>query len=197
MLNKRISFMATAFVVCVVSVFGVTYAFLTATDKVTNAFSGGVDIKTEEEVGKVKDFEWKKDVSISNNSQSPALIRVAIVPRWMQKVGEIEQPWAGDVSSKTVSITLGDSKAWIDGGDGYFYYTEIVQKGEKTDSVIANVKANIKDSDVELYKDKILMVDVKSEAVQASLEAYKKAWDTVPASIAEILDKLCIDYKTN
>lgn len=193
MLNKRISVIVTGFVVCSTLAFGATYAFLTATDNVTNAFSGGVDIEIKEELEKECEFEWKKDVSIANNSQSPALIRVAIVPRW---VDETKQPWPGDVSSKTVSITLGESDNWIDGGDGYFYYKEVVEKGEQTESVITNVKANIKDSDV-LYKDKILMVDVKSEAVQASLEAYKKAWDTVPESVAEILDKLCVDYKTN
>ena len=158
-------------------------------DDVTNNFAGGVDITVDE--GNFEDKEnWdgkecEKIVTIPNKGNTEALIRVAIVPRWIDENGN---PWAGDISSNVVEIgykNIGINSDWRDGEDGYYYYSKILDPDNSTSEIMENVKLNIQNIEEGLrnsYKGKTLVIDIKAEAVEASEEAYKATWSPIKNS---------------
>lgn len=173
-----------------------TYATLTASDSVTNNLStGSVDIEVYENGFKNQETwngsEVTKKVEITNNSKSPALIRVAIVPRWVDENGN---PWAGDTSIVKINFanlatnnTDNDQEGkWLKDNKGeYYYYTAIVPTDKKTVSIIESVWAEIPPNLENRYEGKKLIVDVKSEAVLAAKgpngagAIYEKTWTNV------------------
>lgn len=175
-----------------------TYATLTASDSVTNNLStGSIEISVNEN-GFTDKTDWNgskvdKLVQITNESKSPALIRVSIIPRWVDESGN---PWPGDTSTveiKFANIAANSSDTgsnqkgrWLKDSKGeYYYYTSIVATGENTVPVIETVSATIPDNLKSRYKGKKLIVDVKSEAVLAAKDSdgsgaiYEKTWTNV------------------
>lgn len=176
--------------VMAVGTIAVTYAAFTSKDQVTNVFKlGDVDIKVKEEFEEPKEWNgeiYKKEVAVKNVGESDALIRVALSPRW---VNEDSDPWAGDVS--IVSYTFTNDSGWIDGKDGYYYYSQKVAKNNLTNNLIDKVKADIPEDLKEMYKNKVLIVDVIAEGVQCSKDAHRATWTTTNNDIKTMLDALC------
>jgi len=190
-------------IACVVvsSFIGLSNASYTSKDEKTNEFkSGQVDIEIQE-IGKDgSTYEnpktWNgdlyiKNVSITNNSNVNTLIRVAIVPRW---VDENNPTWAGDTSCVNIDFAnLGTANGnWVkDTTTGYYYYNEIV-KGS-TNELIKSLKATIPAELQERYKGKKLIIDVKAETIMATKQAYEKAWSGIPSgTLKQMLDGLCV-----
>ena len=119
---------------------GATLAYIfTQTDPVVNTFipskvacavveNGSV---TENTDGIVETGNTKTNVQIKNTGDTDAYIRVAVVVNWMSADGS--RVWAtkpvkstddtnGDY---TITYNLNDN-GWIDGDDGYYYYTKAV-----------------------------------------------------------------------
>lgn len=188
-----------------------TYATLTASDSVTNVFdSGSVEISVNEN-GFTDKTDWdgsktEKVVQITNESKNPALIRVAVIPRWVDESGN---PWPGDTSIVEIEFDNITNDAndtgsnqegrWIRDGeldDERYYYTSIVPTGGDTVSIIKSVSATIPDELKTRYAGKKLVVDVKSEAVLAAgdsdgVAVYKKTWtDVKDKNIEEMLNLL-------
>ena len=179
-------------------------SLLLVRDEYVNNFAAGVKISINEpdfpEGGK---DDWTgnktpKSVTIPNQGSTPALIRVAIVPRWVDKSNN---PWPGDVSSNVVNIEYANSRSWLKDDDGYYYYKSIVPGGVSTNEIITSVSLNenifeIKDGKKELkeqyktYIGKTLIVDVKAEAVEASQDAYSKVWPVLSDSVKNMLNDL-------
>ena len=191
-----------------------TYATLTATDSVTNNLStGSIDIEVNENEFVDKEI-WNgskadKLVQITNNSKSPALIRVAIIPRW---VDENDNPWPGDTSIVDIefnndsiidsnTIPTVPTNKWVKSNDSeYYYYAEIVpspspdpeKPGEMiyhpTEAIIKSIKVEVPPELENRYEGKKLIVDVKSEAVLAAPKdstadtkeaVYKSTWTDI------------------
>lgn len=175
-----------------------TYATLTAEDSVTNNLStGSVKISVNEN-GFTDKTDWNgskvdKLVQITNESKSPAIIRVSIIPRWVDESGN---PWPGDTS--VVEITFANIASnssdtgsnqegrWLKDSKGeYYYYTAIVPTNKNTVPIIESVSATIPDNLKSRYKGKKLIVDVKSETVLAAKNPngsgaiYEKAWTNI------------------
>ena len=165
-------------------------SLLLVKDEAVNNFAAGVKISVDEGDFTDKD-NWEgnktdKIVKIPNQGSTPAFIRVAIVPRW---VDENNNPWPGDVSSNIVDIEYANSGSWLNGGDGYYYYNDIVPGGESTNEIIKSVLLNTNNIN-EQYKGKTLIVDVKAEAVEASQEAYNAVWSELSSGVISMLNGL-------
>ncbi|AYE33766.1 hypothetical protein [Clostridium septicum] len=171
--------------------------WFTARDEVSNNFiNGDIDISIEEDFKEPENWDGlnhDKKVAIQNNGKSDAFIRVSIVPRWVDENGK---PWIGD--SNYVDLTFVNvtedlntaNAAWIKGEDGYYYYNQIVKTTNKTVDLLESVALNIPTDKKDVYKNRKLIVDVKSETVQATSNAYLKVWEGVPESIKIVLDRL-------
>lgn len=204
MSRKRIKVGAISILllICIVTVQKISYASLTSKDKVINTLNlGDINIEVIEMFTPPKDWngdEYSKAVKIKNDSTSPALIRVSIIPRWIDEKGNA---WPGDTNLVTLNYETNniianqnttENNKWIYGNDNYYYYNTIVANGEETQQILKSVRANIPEELKERYKNKTLIVDVKAEAVQATKDAYKKTWSKLEhQGIHKMLENLC------
>lgn len=162
-------------------------------DSKTNNFGiANIDVEIDEDFKPPTDWNGKphdKIVRVQNNSTGPALIRISIQKRWVDSDGNL---WAGDADLIKLNFSKNENKLWVDGKDGYFYYDEIVPKDGLTEAILDSVELNkIPDALKERYKDKKVIVDVKTEAVQATVDGYNAAWKNLNGDIKDMLDKLC------
>lgn len=201
-------------VICGVVIAGIglvlssTFAFYRTKDNVVNNFSvGKYETEIEEEFD--KDTPWNgslrtKVVSIKNNGTRECLVRVAIILRW---VDENNNPFIGDTSfiklnysefftDKPEFIKPG-SEYWVNGGDGYYYYLDKVVPQGVTKPLLKSVGEESGQIPLE-YKGKTLIVDVKSETVQATRfhdgsYQFEENWlhlnDSVKSILVNIVDK--------
>lgn len=198
----KVGVISILLLICIVTVQKISYASLTSKDKVTNTLNlGDINIEVSETFISPKNWngdEYSKAVKIKNNSTSPALIRVCIIPRWVDEKGNA---WPGDTNLVTLNYETNNITAnqnitkndkWIYGNDNYYYYSSIVAKDKQTTQILKSVSANIPEELQERYKNKTLIVDVKAEAVQATKDAYKKTWNNIEnQGIHKMLENLC------
>ncbi|MBE6541310.1 MAG: hypothetical protein E7672_02560 [Ruminococcaceae bacterium] len=134
-----------------------SFAYYTYKEKVHNVItSGGIDIEINESMrlpdGSYTDFPeegiknaepgatYSKIVKVENVGEHPAWIRAKLEYEILKPNGDplpIVKYIGGD-GFEVVSIDVLDG--WIDGGDGYYYYTEPLEAGETTSSLIEHVK---------------------------------------------------------
>ncbi|OPF50649.1 hypothetical protein BH721_07685 [Clostridium baratii] len=161
-------------------------------DSKTNNFGvANIDVEIDEDFKPPNDWDGssnEKLVKVQNNSTGPALIRVSIQKRW---VDGNENPWAGDSNFIKLNFSNDENKLWVDGEDGYFYYNKILPKGEVTEAILDSVELKIPEELKERYKGKKVIVDVKTEAVQATIDGYNAVWKNLNNDIKTMLDKLC------
>ncbi len=198
---KKFILLFVVSLICIVSIQRISYAFLTSKDIKVNEFNlGSININIEENFKEPTNWHGTthtKKVQIKNIGKSQALIRVCIIPRW---VDEKENPWAGDTSGVTLNYIntidkneIGENK-WVYGNDNYYYYNSVVEKNSKTSELLESVSVEIDENLKERYKDKKLVIDVKAEAIQATKDAYKASWTGIEDNqdITDMLDKLCV-----
>ena len=161
-------------------------------DSKTNNFGvANIDVEIDEDFKPPNDWDGssnEKLVKVQNNSTGPALIRVSIQKRW---VDGNENPWAGDSNFIKLNFSNDENKLWVDGEDGYFYYNKILPKGEVTEAILDSVELKIPEELKERYKGKKVIVDVKTEAVQATIDGYNAVWKNLNNDIKTMLDELC------
>lgn len=191
--NKALSIIVGMIVV--VSIIGLTpttLSYLTSRDNVLNPVElGKVDIEINEEFKEPDSWDggtYKKVVSIQNFGTRESLIRVAIVPRWVEEDGVT--PFAGDTSlldinwSNVVMSSDPGDETWVAGGDGYYYYSNKIATGSLTTAIITsiNFKDDVAADILQRYEGKKLIVDVQAEAVHAQKEAYEAVWSQMASS---------------
>lgn len=161
-------------------------------DSKTNNFDvANIDVEIEEDFKPPTDWNGsthKKLVQVQNNSTGPALIRISIQKRWVDEKGN---SWAGDLNFIKLNFSKHAGNLWVNGDDGYFYYNKILPKGEVTEAILDSVELNIPKDLKERYIGKKVIVDVKSEAVQATVDGYNAVWKNLNNDIKTMLDKLC------
>ena len=122
------------------AVIGGTLAYFTDEDAKTNVLTvGNVDITlTEpgwEATGKeeAKDAypgePLAKDPTVTNEGANPCFVRVKV--DWDDTIGEMEY------RTEYVPGALGEK--WVDGEDGYFYYTQVLDVNEPTDALFDQI----------------------------------------------------------
>lgn len=148
---------------------GGTLAWLTAqTGSITNTFTlANFDIDVKETFNNAT----KTNVGVTNNSDVPVYIRVALIPTWldkttMQPVGtpaslnDLTIDWGAGGGSETATADA-PGNGWIKIGN-YWYYTQPVAAGATTANLIAKATITYTDGSTE-----IMRLEVMADAIQA------------------------------
>lgn len=145
MKNRRVFKVLIGFLVITV-LFSITVfaKYFTSSDSITNKFGiGSIEVGIAEKFTPKDNWdgnEIAKNVKVENTGKSEELIRVSIIPRWVDENGN---PWPGDTSIVKLNleniVTLdklkkGDKNLWIDGGDGYYYYSDVLNPSLKEEN---------------------------------------------------------------
>ena len=147
-INKKF-IIVTALALLLFVTVGSTLAYIfTKTEPVENTFNpskvacavvedGGAPV-----TGDNKYIDAKKtNVKIKNTGDTTAYIRVAVIVNWMSADGS--KVWAAKPTSDkyTIKYILG-AYGWLDGGDGYYYYSKPVAPKDSTSILIEEAKLN-------------------------------------------------------
>ena len=145
---------------------GGTLAYLvTSTGPVTNTFTPG-EFKTEIKEEFANDI--KENVYVTNTGTVDAYIRAQIVINWVDDEGNIVADPGEEADYKLDMGTIN----WVEGADGFWYYTEKVEPDGKTENLINKCEVTAKaDAGVGLQ------VTILSQAIQAEPDdAIEEAW---------------------
>lgn len=123
----------------------------------------------------------KTNVQIKNTGDTDAYIRVAVVVNWMNDDGT--KVWATrPVEGEDYTISYDLSKGWVDGDDGYYYYTKAVPPidGNNLTSILIENATQINDgpkgTDGTQY---YLSIEIVASAIQSNgmgATSAKDAW---------------------
>lgn len=179
--SPKLLLTCAAAVVLVTATVGSTLAYFTAkTQQETNQFTPGiVDITIDEQNGDTYILSSSKTVdnkviqveNVQRDHAAAAYVRVRLVPvmRWDDDTG------TGDPVTLSFSA---DSQYWVNGGDGFYYYKQILQPGEKTQPLVSgsiSVPGGIPDG-------KKLEIQVLADSIQTVANAEQSAWGRAFAS---------------
>lgn len=150
---------ALVLIICV-AVGGTIAYIVTQTDKVENKFTPA-DVKIE--IHETFENNVKSSITVQNVNDAknvPCYIRVKLVSN-MQEDGNVTG------SAAINSFKLGDN--WFDGGDGCYYYKDVVNVGASTANLLADGEK------ITLTTGQV--VEVLAEGIQATPEtAVTSAW---------------------
>ena len=146
---------------------GTTLAYIfTNTDPVENTFK-----PSKVSCAVVETFEKnvKSNVKIQNTGDTDAYIRVAVVITWKYTDSNgIEHVWAEKpVEGTDYSITYPSDTGWVEGADGYYYYTQKVAPDATTGILISSaspITTGPKGTDNTQY---YLSIEIVASAIQA------------------------------
>ncbi|MFR3451052.1 MAG: hypothetical protein ACLTSX_04890 [Collinsella sp.] len=132
----------------------------------TNMFvQGKVDPSIEENFG--DGYTVKKDVKVKNEGTMRSYVRAAVSIYWQDGAGN--QLWEAPEAGTDYVIVWGDVDSnssagahWITGRDGYYYWSDPLERGASTGNLIKEVKQA-----PDPVGDKDLVVDISSQALQA------------------------------
>lgn len=156
---------------------GGAVAWFGAQDNVLNTFTRGEITPSIEETFD-KTSSMKENVYVTNNGTAPAYMRATVSIYWEDEQGN--QLWESPVEGVNADYTIGwgavseaSEPRWIEGKDGYYYWSVPVGAGEKTRNLINEVKQ------VGNPAEKSLVVDIATQALQANMttgEGFDKVW---------------------
>lgn len=158
---------------------GTTFAWQTWDLSVTN------ELRSHTTTVEVKeDFQPEqgvKKVQFRNTGSSSVFLRVSYTEYW-EKVEEKEDGTLVSeylLSNKVNGTEMatkhwtqywvgGKNSQWIDGGDGWYYYTEVLKSGESTNLILESVTFENIANDNKEYLDANYKLYFKAEVVQCS-----------------------------
>lgn len=157
---------ALVLIICV-AVGGTIAYIVTQTDKVENKFTpADVQIAIKEEF----DGADKSSITVQNvedDKNVPCYIRVKLVSNM--------QDDKGNVTDSAAINTFNLNDKWFDGGDGCYYYKDVVNVGDSTANLLAGGEK------ITLTNGQV--VEVLAEGIQATpIDAVKAAWGEAIAS---------------
>lgn len=186
-MKKKIIALCLVIALAATAVIGGTLAYFTDDAEATNTFTvGNVDITLTEpnwegtgsqDAPEVYPGEpLAKDPTVTNSGANPCFVRI--------KVEGLDclTP-AGMITYRTDYVTGKLGTHWVDGGDGYFYYDQVLAVGDTTDALFDQIviPTDLKNGDAETEFN----VVVTAEAVQA--QGAKASWAAVQnMTVAEI-----------
>lgn len=111
-------------------------------------------------------------------STAPSLLRVSV------KTYDSDNGTIGDVSnqvSKNIGKIINLNGDWIDGGDGYYYYTKAVNTDTLNSETLVLFADGIKfeigeNLDANDYQDKYIHATISAEMIQAKYGVFESAW---------------------
>lgn len=165
--NKKSIAMLVSIIALLTIVAGTTIAYLyTNTDPITNTFTPTkVNTTIEEDPGTVK-----KNVKVKNTGDIDAYIRATVIVTWKDTSGNVYATAPEEDTDYTVTWT---KNGWVEGSDGYYYYTSKVAAGGSTGVLLTNCKP----VDGKAPAGYHLSVEILASAIQAEpSDAVKTAW---------------------
>lgn len=168
--KKKIISAVIAGVLVMGTALGVTVAYYhTGSDKVVNEFTVG-NVTTE----LVEDFyqnpenetEFTKTPKVMNTGADPCLVRIRMTVTPEDIVERYVVDDKGVTTEQKYLVISGWSSKWLNLGDGYLYYSDILQPGESTEPVFEKVTVNY-DEDKNPWED--FDIILYQEAVQAQV----------------------------
>ena len=151
---------ALVLIICV-AVGGTIAYIVTQTNSVENKFTPA-DVKIE--INEVFENNIKSSITVKNVDDAknvPCYIRVKLVSN--------TQDDNGNVTGSAVINTFKLNDKWFDGGDGCYYYKDVVNVGTSTANLLAAGEK------ITLTNDQV--VEVLAEGIQATpIDAVKAAW---------------------
>ena len=184
-MKRKIITLSLIVAMAATAVIGGTLAYFTDEDVENNEFTvGNVDIDlTEpgwEETGK-KDAETvypgeplAKDPTVTNVGENPCFVRISV--SGLDQFGD-----KGDIVYLTKYVEGALNKGWVDGKDGYFYWTAPLDVKAKTAPLFDQIKMPTG----LVGGEEAAPIVVTAEAVQA--QGAKPSWDAVnKMTVAEI-----------
>ena len=186
-MKRKIITLSLIVAMAATAVIGGTLAYFTDEDVENNEFTvGNVDIDLTEpgwdQTGK-KDAETvypgeplAKDPTVTNVGENPCFVRISV--SGLDQFGD-----KGDIVYLTEYVEGALHEGWVDGGDGYFYWTEPLDVKDKNKT--APLFDQIKMPTGLVGGEEAAPIVVTAEAVQA--QGAKPSWDAVKEmTVAEI-----------
>lgn len=178
--QRRVSTLALVCIICCL-VSGLTLAYLVAsTGSITNWFTAAnFDTNISEDFSNPNENtpDVKKDVIIKNTGDVDAYIRVEIVISWTKQdnKGNVTDVYSKQpVQNTDYTITFAENTPWVNGSDGYWYYTEVVAPGNNTEVLVKECMEIASGNKPEGYD---LTVEILSQSIQAKpANAVQDAW---------------------
>lgn len=182
-----------AMLALVVSLAGVggAIAWLNASGQVSNRFEvGEVNPTVNEEGGDGGEFTngsstVKRNVNVSNDGNVPIYVRAQISIYWVDANGnqlwEEPKPEPDEIPTGIIDgdyrLTMGSSgssASWVEGQDGFYYWTAPLEVGNATADLIEKLER----INAFLHKDgRQLVCDIAVQGIQADpADAVKEAW---------------------
>lgn len=163
---------------------GGVIAWLTASNHVSNAFEvGKVDV-TLNEKGPSGNGDFtegdsaKNNVTVTNNGNVPVYVRARVDIYWEDANGN--QLWDAPVEDTDYTVSWGanldgqtGTEEWVEGPDGYYYWTKPVPGSGTTGKLIDSFAP----VDGKTSADKKLVCDIAIQSIQADpSRAVEEAW---------------------
>lgn len=126
-----------------------------------------VDFPTDGISGVMPGTEVAKIVTVKNTDSGDAWLRVKVESS-IQSAAQQELPKTLTVGQTSVSVVTLDFNTddWVDGGDGFYYYSAPVRAGESTSALFRTVSF-AKEMGNE-YQNCKVFIDVTAQAVQSA-----------------------------
>lgn len=178
----------TALVLIFCCTVGGTLAWLvTKTDAVTNTFQPtAVSCEVEEDTS----GSTKKNVAVSipnkAGDNTDAYVRATYVVNWAKDDSDNTVYAVAPVKGADYTFTMGTSGKWSNNSDGYYYYSDPVAPGGKTEVLFSEFALGQNANAPAGYH---LQVTILAEAIQAdgvnssSVKAVKDAWGVDPTTL--------------
>ncbi|MCL2014335.1 MAG: hypothetical protein FWG69_05035 [Oscillospiraceae bacterium] len=182
---------------------GSTYSWFTQSDEAVNILKTQdlrFSFETAEEFTPPQTVETgqnvMKVVNVKNTGDIPGFVRVLVFAEIISDDGTVLEAIPG-VTFKFEDLnvtdwTLGSTKMWADGGDGYYYYLNILDTDKTTVQSLFNGVTLMLNSEPE-YNDARMKIEIKTEAAEAVCEKYRGGWWDMPDNPPDEPDLIPID----
>jgi hypothetical protein len=190
-------------ILAAVLLLGSTLALMQSSDSITNRLSSP---QYRFDVSIVEVFEpptdpitpggdpIEKRVSATNTGHLPGFVRLLVLPTVIAADGHTVLP--AHIGTEIIADL--NTSEWADGGDGYYYYLDVLAPTQTTPALLSAV--SLAENLDERYKGATLNIEVKCEAIGIKKWDYRVGWwgspdapgDTNLVPIDEILRNLAI-----
>ena len=209
MSNKKKKIIVISVIASLIALTSITIAVFTAKDEVINDFKvADIDVKVDEKWHEPDSWSGEsleKVAKVTNKLQTaegkgmPAMIRVAVEPRWEDKDGN---PYLGDINCvefefSNVTDNINTKGSWYKADDGYYYYTSVVMPGESTNDIIKSIKLkdSVTDKEKEAFDGKELKAVVRAEAIFSGSNKWKVDWNITNTEVINLLSTFTAQRK--
>ena len=182
---KRITGILLALVLLITAGVVGTIAYIqTSTPDVANTFTPGSVPPVINETKPSESNDWtKSNVSVTNNGNVAAYIRVAVAATWRDKDGNIA-PFSAVTGDYTVTPAT-PANGWVKHGD-YYYYTQPVAAKATTPVLFEKVEYNADARPSYELHFQIAASTIQADGVDADgTKAVVKAWGVDPEDLAK------------